>query len=232
MHGSIGSEISGLPYWVFKALPVMYAKRLGPEGYRRFGLLYETPQADLPIGVSRREDVRGRARLVQLFASAMSAPIACPATSGNSRSIGAPSNNLRLQELISFLIDVGRDPGFTADELDRGDRKRRGRRQSQRLRAGGLSAHRFSAECRLAFLDLGEQPRLRRPGRSPGGRDGSTPSTPTKRSSSTFRWSPRTSTRAALNGSSDYPSIWMQRAARGNEPSLGWQQHFGRRAQL
>jgi hypothetical protein len=55
LHGSIGSEVTGPPYWVFKALPVIYADKLGSEGYRRFGFLYETPDADLPIGVARRK---------------------------------------------------------------------------------------------------------------------------------------------------------------------------------
>src|SRR4249919_3918068 len=54
-YGSIGSEpTNGLPILVFKALAVMYQNELGPTGYRRFGMLYETPQSELPIGMSRR----------------------------------------------------------------------------------------------------------------------------------------------------------------------------------
>ncbi|MGO8484954.1 hypothetical protein AB9F39_37990, partial [Rhizobium leguminosarum] len=59
---SIGSETAtGPPYWVFKALPVMYADKLGPEGLSRFGFLYEKPGDDLPIGVSRRRLAADRA---------------------------------------------------------------------------------------------------------------------------------------------------------------------------
>ena len=52
-YGSIGSEpVNGIPILVFKALAVMYRDELGPTGYRRFGLLYETGESELPIGMS------------------------------------------------------------------------------------------------------------------------------------------------------------------------------------
>ncbi|HEY5758809.1 MAG TPA: hypothetical protein VIU34_23440, partial [Steroidobacter sp.] len=54
-YGSIGSEpVNGLPILVFKALPVMFQDELGRPGFRRFGMLYESEQAELPIGISRR----------------------------------------------------------------------------------------------------------------------------------------------------------------------------------
>src|SRR3954447_16640164 len=54
-YGSIGSEpANGFPILVFKALPVMFRDQVGPTGYGRFGMLYETPEAELPIGMSRR----------------------------------------------------------------------------------------------------------------------------------------------------------------------------------
>src|SRR6188768_3891721 len=47
-HGSIGSETAnGLPTLVFKALPVMYADRMGPGGWRHFGFLHAEGD-DLP----------------------------------------------------------------------------------------------------------------------------------------------------------------------------------------
>ena len=56
MYGSIGSEIAnGIPYWVFKALPELYKEKLGPNGYRRFGLLYESDTAELPMSLSHFE---------------------------------------------------------------------------------------------------------------------------------------------------------------------------------
>src|SRR5512132_2218988 len=50
LRGSIGSETAnGLPILVFKALPVLYSDRMGPGGWRRFGLIYEGND-DLPVG--------------------------------------------------------------------------------------------------------------------------------------------------------------------------------------
>src|SRR5215470_9608812 len=50
-YGSIGSEPnSGFPILVFKALMVMCQDRVGPTGYRRFGMLYENDNSELPIG--------------------------------------------------------------------------------------------------------------------------------------------------------------------------------------
>src|SRR5713101_4380868 len=54
-YGSIGSEpTNGFPILVFKALPVMFRDELGPTGYRRFGMLYETEHSELPVGMFRR----------------------------------------------------------------------------------------------------------------------------------------------------------------------------------
>jgi hypothetical protein len=117
LHGSIGSEVStGPPYWVFKALPVMYADKLGPGGYRQFGFLYETPDSDLPIGVSRRV-VSGIERVWLNCSVCHVGTYRLPGDSTQHRISGAPSNNLRLQELIDFIIEAGKDPGFNADTL-------------------------------------------------------------------------------------------------------------------
>ena len=66
-HGSIGAETAnGIPTLVFKALPVIYAERMGPGGWRHFGFLYKAGD-DLPIGFSRRVVDGSRAGLVQLL---------------------------------------------------------------------------------------------------------------------------------------------------------------------
>ena len=60
-HGSIGAEEgSGMPYWVWKALPRLFpAEFNGRRDYRAFGFLYSTDahgrQEDLPIGISKRD---------------------------------------------------------------------------------------------------------------------------------------------------------------------------------
>jgi hypothetical protein len=50
-YGSTGGEhVSGLPYWIFQALPQVCGL---PGGYRSLGLIYEEGR-DLPIGMSKR----------------------------------------------------------------------------------------------------------------------------------------------------------------------------------
>jgi hypothetical protein len=116
-HGSIGSEPeNGLPYLVFRALPVMYRDQLGPGGYRKLGFLYETPGDDLPIGVSRRI-VDGVERVWLNCAVCHVGTYRLSETDAPTYLYGAPSNNLRLFEFINFLLKVGDDPGFSADAL-------------------------------------------------------------------------------------------------------------------
>ena len=53
-YGSTGGEhVSGLPYWIFQALPQVCAKHLPGKGYESLGLIYEEGH-DLPIGMSKR----------------------------------------------------------------------------------------------------------------------------------------------------------------------------------
>jgi hypothetical protein len=41
-YGSIGSEVTGLPYWVWKALPGLFPEKFNGQDLSIFGLLYET----------------------------------------------------------------------------------------------------------------------------------------------------------------------------------------------
>lgn len=116
-YGSIGSETAnGLPILVFKALPVLYEKQLGSGGYRHFGLLYESPDADLPIGMSRRV-VSGVERVWLNCAVCHVGTYRLSASDTRQYIYGAPANNLRLYKLIGFFLAVGTDPGFNADRL-------------------------------------------------------------------------------------------------------------------
>jgi hypothetical protein len=116
-YGSIGSEpVNGLPTLVFRALPVMYRDQLGPGGYRRIGLLYESDRAELPIGVSRRI-VTGVERAWLNCAVCHVGTYRVNVTDHPTYLYGAPSNNLRLFSLVQFLLHVAEDPGFTADRL-------------------------------------------------------------------------------------------------------------------
>lgn len=116
-YGSIGSEpVNGLPILVFKALPVLYRNELGPTGYRRFGLLYEPEQSELPVGMSRRI-VTGVERVWLNCAVCHVGTYRLSATDRRHLIYGAPANNLRLYSLVKFFLVVAADPGFTADKL-------------------------------------------------------------------------------------------------------------------
>ena len=116
-YGSIGSEpVNGLPILVFKALPVMFRDELGPTGYRRFGLLYETDQSELPIGMSKRI-VTGVERVWLNCSVCHVGTYRTSLTAKREFIYGAPANNLRLYELVKFFLKVGSDPNFTADNL-------------------------------------------------------------------------------------------------------------------
>jgi len=116
-YGSIGSEpANGFPILVFKALPVMFRDELGPTGYRRFGMLYESEHSELPVGMSRRI-VSGVERVWLNCAVCHAGTYRVSLTDQPTIIYGAPSNNLRLFDLLKFFLKVASDPRFTADNL-------------------------------------------------------------------------------------------------------------------
>jgi hypothetical protein len=121
-HGSIGAdEGSGLPYWVWQALPRLFPKEFdGRLDYRAFGLLYRTgpdgKQEDLPIGISKR-DYQG----VDLvwFNCAVCHVGTWRATEGGERHMvaGMPSNNFDIYRFIRFVLEAGVDERLAAPTL-------------------------------------------------------------------------------------------------------------------
>ena len=121
-HGSIGAdEGSGMPYWVWQALPRLFPEAFdGRLDYRAFGFLYRTDdrgrQEDLPIGISKR-DYQG----VDLvwFNCAVCHTGTYRTSEGAARVIvpGMPSNNLDLYRFIRFVLDAGADERLSPDRL-------------------------------------------------------------------------------------------------------------------
>ena len=107
-YGSIGTEpVNGLPYWIWKVLPVLFADKLPENGYRGFGLFIENG-IDLPIGVSRRT-VTGLDRVWLNCGVCHTGTYR--ETPGSARVVvlGMPANHLQLYDLIQFLISAARD---------------------------------------------------------------------------------------------------------------------------
>src|SRR5262245_41131751 len=122
LHGSIGAEPeSGLPYWVWQALPRLFPNEFeGRLDYRAFGFLYPVDdrgrQAPLPYGIARR-NYRG-AELVWVNC-AMCHVGTWRRSAGEAAQVvpGMPSNNLDLYGFIRFILKIAPDERLQADSL-------------------------------------------------------------------------------------------------------------------
>ena len=208
-YGSIGSEtVNGFPILVFKALPVMFRDEIGPTGYRRFGLLYETEQSELPVGMSRRV-VTGVERVWLNCAVCHVGTYRINLTDKPAYIYGAPSNNLRLFDLIKFFVRAGNDPRLNADNLIAtinspevgGD-----------LNVFERLIYRYIVFPRVqaALQNLGRQVSFisRQADWGPGRVD---TFNPYKAIQFNFPMDAAHITDSELNGSSDFPAIWEQR---------------------
>ncbi|OAE99695.1 hypothetical protein AYJ54_32985 [Bradyrhizobium centrolobii] len=222
-YGSIGSEPNnGIPTLVFKALAVMYRDELGPTGYRRFGLLYETEQSELPVGMSRRI-VTGVERVWLNCAVCHVGTFRINPSDKPILIYGAPSNNLRLYDLLKFFLKVGADPKFNADNLIAAINSPE---VGGRLSFIDRAIYRYIVFPRVqaAFLHLSQQFAFL--GRQGDGGGNGRPSyhpyydwgpgrvdtfNPYKAIQFNFPMDAAHISLTELNGSSDFPSIWAQR---------------------
>jgi mono/diheme cytochrome c family protein len=210
MYGSIGSEgSSGLPTLVLKALPVIYDARMNGRGWSHFGFLQEEGEP-LPIGFSRR-------RVAGIERAWLNCSVCHVSTvrDGEERRLvlGGPANNLRLHEFIEFLLFVGRDPGFDAETViaavnsDAVD---------GHLGPFGRLLYRMVVVPRVRDALLGLNDSLdfvsRQHDWGPGRVD---TFNPYKALQFSFPMGPEAIDEVALNGASDYPSLWQQRPREG-----------------
>ena len=114
-YGSIGGEAAnGIPYWVWKALPIVFADKLPGEGYTSLGFIQE-PEHDLPIGFSQGKI--GFNRVAQNCATCHAGTLRDTPESEPQIITAMPSNTVDLQGYVSFLSDVAIDERFTADKM-------------------------------------------------------------------------------------------------------------------
>ncbi len=220
-YGSIGSEpMSGLPYWIWKVLPVMFPEKIpGGDDYRAFGFLYEEGK-DLPIGVSKRR-VRG-IDLVWLNCAVCHTGTVRESPDASRRVyLGMPANNFRLYAFVQFLREVALDNRFNTDnvlaaiEALGGDLDLFEKFAYRFLVVDRVRASLIDLRRQLAFLE-------RQHPWGPGRVDTFNPYKAIQ-----FNFPMDRLPRQELIGPADYPSIWRQRPRQGmrlhwdgNNPSV------------
>jgi hypothetical protein len=119
-YGSIGSEVTGLPYWVWKALPGLFPEKFNGKDLGVFGFLYETDangnKRDLPIGLSRRT-IQGVERAWFNCAVCHTGTVRQSADAPRQIVPAMPSNNLDFNGLVGFIVGMADSPQLSADKL-------------------------------------------------------------------------------------------------------------------
>ncbi len=114
-YGSIGGEAAnGIPYWIWKALPVVFPDKLPGAGYTSLGFIQE-PGKDLPIGFSKSKILFDR--VGQNCATCHAGLVRETPHSQPQIVTTMPSNTVDLAGYIKFLSDVALDRRFTAGEI-------------------------------------------------------------------------------------------------------------------
>ena len=118
-YGVVGTEErSGLPYWIWRVLPIVFADKLPDRpgtGYERLGFIYESPDREQPIGITRESGFIERAGLncatchVGALRDAPGAPRRIV--------LGMPAHQMDLQGYARFLSAAVNDPRFNASTL-------------------------------------------------------------------------------------------------------------------
>lgn len=121
-RGSIGAdEGSGLPYWVWQALPRLFPDQFnGKLDYSAFGFLYskgvDGKPEDLPIGISKR-NYQG-VDLVWFNCAVCHTGTWRAAEDGERHTVaGMPANNFDIYRFIRFVLDAGVDERLAAETL-------------------------------------------------------------------------------------------------------------------
>ena len=114
-YGSVGVEAAnGIPYWVWAVLPRVFSDKIGAEGYRSFGFIYENGH-DTPIGTSVM--TVGFPRLGINCGLCHVGSVRTGASEPQKVLLGAPNTTLDLQRYFRFLFACAGDPRFTADNI-------------------------------------------------------------------------------------------------------------------
>ena len=115
-YGSTGGErASGLPYWIFQAMPQVCAKHLPGKGYASLGFIFEDGR-DLPVGMS----IRNYLGIDRTFLNCAVCHVSTVRTAPDAEPrivLGMPANTFDLFGFQKFLFSCARDPKFSAEEV-------------------------------------------------------------------------------------------------------------------
>ncbi|NET34205.1 MAG: cytochrome c [Cyanothece sp. SIO1E1] len=212
-YASIGGESSsGIPYWIWKVLPVMFSDELPGEGYTSLGFIQE-PGQDLPIGFAKSTFL-GLDVVTQNCATCHVGSVRNTPTSAPRIITTMPSNTVDLGAYIKFVSQVPLDKRFNAREM------------MPEIEALGANLnslekliYRYIAIPRTKDALITQRSRLdfleHESDYGPGRVDTFTPY-----KSLRFNFPTDDLDEDELNGISDFPSIWQQR------PRQGMQLHW------
>jgi len=123
-YGSTGGERNfGLPYWIWKAMPVVFADKLpknGGAGWEAFGFVYENDEhgrkRDLPVGMMRGRDM-GIDRVFLNCAACHSTTVREAADKPPKVYVAMPAARFDIGAFQNFLSEVAVDARFRANVI-------------------------------------------------------------------------------------------------------------------
>lgn len=120
-YGSIGAEQdSGIPYWIFYALPRVFPEKFKedgkvvPGGYAALGVPWEMGQ-ELPVGFTKK--TIGFPRVANNCAVCHTTSYRVSPESNPVFVVGGPGHTTNVEAFFRLLIDCAKDPRFNADIL-------------------------------------------------------------------------------------------------------------------
>ena len=115
-YGSLGSEHEfGVPYWIWRALPELFADKLPGKGWESLGFVFEKGK-DLPIGMSKRRYLGFD--LVWLNCAFCHAGTVRETPQSEPVAYAAmPANTFDFRAFMRFLFATGEDRRFTPQDI-------------------------------------------------------------------------------------------------------------------
>ncbi len=117
-----GYRSAGFPYWIFKAMPIVFRDRLPPgktyhrgREYEVFGLVYEEGR-DLPVGFQKGRNM-GIDRVFVNCAVCHHSTVRDTPASPHRLYLGMPAARFDLGAFEMFLFDIATDERFNSDNI-------------------------------------------------------------------------------------------------------------------